>query len=148
MTTVPDIDELSARISGHRFPGGEVVFRSHEVWLGNDAMAAPGGSGAMNPLWFLLAALRGMGVTIGELVEIADTDMSEGVLFGEMQLQQDSPLVADERYTVSGGIESIIRREGRSGSFDVLEFALDIAGLDGERRGRVTSSFVLQRRQS
>lgn len=147
MTTVPDIDALSARISGHRFPGGEVVFRSHEVWLGNDAMAAPGGSGAMNPLWFLLAALRGMGTTISELVQIAETNVSEGVLFGEMQVEQDQPLVADERYNVSGGIDSIIRRAGRSGTFDVLEFALDIDGLDGQRRGRVTSSFVLQRRQ-
>lgn len=143
--TLPDIDALAARISGHALPGGTIAFPAHHVWLGNDAMDAGGSSDQMNPLWFLVACLRGMGTTIGELVEIAETNMDEGVLFGEMTIEQGRPLQAGITYRVTGEINSIVRREGRSGVFDVLEFSLDV-GDEGVRNGRVTCSFVLQRR--
>lgn len=148
MTEIPSIDDLSARITGHRFPGGEITFAPHEVWLGNDAMDAPGASTTMNPLWFLLVALRGMGTTIGELVQVAETTMDDGVLFGEMAIEQASPLVPGERCSVQGGIDGIVRRTGRSGVFDVMEFSLDVRNADGEQRGRVVSSFILQRQTS
>lgn len=143
---LPDIVELNERLSGHRLPGGEIVFPSHQVWLGNEAMGVGGGSDHMNPLWFLLVALRGMGTTIGELVAVAETSMDEGVLFGEMSIEQDLPLEPDVTYRVGGAIDSVVRREGRSGMFDVLEFSLNVVDEQELQRGRVTCSFVLQRR--
>lgn len=145
--SAPDIEALSARLTGHRFPGGELVLKPHEAWLGDDAMQSAQRGTAGNPLWFLVVALRGMGLTIGELVELADTTMAGGVLFGELTVDQAAPLQPGRRYRVDGGIESIIRREGRSGVFDVLTFRLDIAA-DGAVAGTVTSSFILSRRSA
>lgn len=102
----------------------------------------------MNPLWFLVVALRGMGTTIAELLEVAETNMDEGVLFGEMSIDQTSPLQPNVTYSVCGGVDSIVRREGSSGVFDVLEFSLEVTNRDQVRHGLVTCSFVLQRRSA
>lgn len=145
MSAVPDFEELRRRCVGRSLPGGTVVLRPSEAWLGDDAMLARHSPGALGAMWLLVVGLRGMGTSIEELVAMADAKMEDGVLFGELTLEERVPLVVDRTYAVHGGITDLVRKaSGRGGVFDILEFRLEIR--DGDRvDGLVTSAFVLQR---
>lgn len=144
---IPSVEELNRRLRGYRLPGGEVTVAPHEAWLGNDAMAVASPGGAMNPVWFLVIALRGMGTTIGHLVELAETTVADGLLFGELHIEQRVPLQPGVRYRVTGTIDSITRRTGgRIGTFDILAFTLEVVDPAGTVSGKVTCSFILPRK--
>lgn len=141
----PDLVDLQERLVGHTFPGGSVTFAPYEAWLGHDAMRSPNAGGAvLDPLWIFVAALRGMGIDIAALVELAGAT-PDGALLGELGLRQDAPLRAGVEYGVTGGIVDLTRRTGRrAGVFDTLTVELELT--DGGRPvAGVTSSFLFPR---
>lgn len=148
---VPELAELRARLIGHEFPGGEFSVEEHERWLSHEAMKSPPiKPPLLHPVWVLLGSLRGMGMTIEELVALADVS-PDGVLFGETELEQLEPLRTGVRYAVSGRIVSLERRQGkRAGTFDVLAFRMEISGT-GDDEGRLaassTQSFLIMRQK-
>lgn len=141
----PDLVDLRERLVGYRFPGGRVTIPAYEAWLGHDAMRSPNtGGDVLDPLWILVAGLRGMGTDIAGLIELAGST-PDGVLLGELGLRQDSPLRAGAEYGVTGGIVDVTRRTGRrAGVFDTLIVELELS--DGEQPvAGVTSSFLFPR---
>ncbi len=136
-----------ARLVGYRFPGGEFNVQPHERWLSHDAMLnrdipAP----LLHPSWILLGGLRGMGMTIDDLIRLADSEPEAGVVFGETALEQFEPLVADRRYLVSGEITELRRRVSqRAGVIDLLDFRLDIRDEQGALVATHTETFVFPR---
>jgi len=141
------IGELEARLVGSPLPGGRQSVSPAEAWLGDDAMQArhPRTS-QLQPIWVFILALRGMGVSIGELLEWAGSRVDDGVLFGELAIDELVPLLVDHEYDVTGAITSIVRKEGqKTGVFDILTFDLEVA-RDGVVHGRASSSFILPRR--
>jgi hypothetical protein len=145
---VPDIDDLSARLTGFRLPGGEVRVPPHEAWLGHEAMGVtPPDGGVLDPLWILVVGLRGMGIGIGGIIDLAEGDPAAGVLFGELGLVQREVLRTDTTYRVSGRITSVVRRTGRrAGTFDQVSFVLELhAGDEPTAHATVTSDFLFMR---
>jgi hypothetical protein len=144
---IPDIADLQARLVGHAFPGGTFVVEGYERWLSHDAMQAPPlPDGVLHPAWIVLGALRGMGVTIEELIALAGATPEDGVVFGETDLEQHAPLVGDRPYAVRGGVTGVTRREGRRvGAFDVLQIELTIEEPDGTPAAVSRQSFIVFR---
>lgn len=139
--------DLERRLTGHAFPGGTFVVEEYERWLAQDAMqAVVPVAPLLHPVWVVLGALRGMGVTIDELMELADARPTDGVVFGETELRQVTPLRADASYRVRGGVTSIVRRTGkRAGVFDALTFELEILDPDGALAAVSSQTFIIRR---
>ena len=96
------------------FPGGTFVVEDYERWLSHDAMQAPTlPDGVLHPAWIVLGALRGMGITLDDFIELAGATPDDGVVFGETDYEQHALLRSDTEYTVRGGIASVTRREGK-----------------------------------
>jgi hypothetical protein len=139
------VDELRRRLVGHRFPGGRFRVAEYERWLSHDAMQAGElAPPALHPVWILLGALRGMGISIEDLIELADATPQDGVVFGETSVDQLRPLQQDVEYTVRGEIVDLRRKRGRRGLFDLLTFELHLE--DGTEPVAVNSqTFVFPR---
>jgi hypothetical protein len=146
-TGPPDIEALQARLAGYQFPGGTVRVQPHEAWLGHDAMAVPPAqAGTLDPLWILVVGLRGMGVGIAKLADLAGAGPKDTMLFGELGLEQHAVLRTGVDYQVSGTIVAVSRHHGRrAGLFDQLDFHLKISGPDGAAHAEVSSSFLFRR---
>jgi hypothetical protein len=139
--------ELERRLSGHTFPGGTFVVEEYERWLAQDAMQAVAPAAPLlHPVWIVLGALRGMGVTTDELMELADARPTDGVLFGETELHQHQVLRAGANYRVRGGVKSIVRRTGkRAGVFDTLTFELELLDEQGALAAVSSQTFIIRR---
>lgn len=144
----PELRELRERLVGFRFPDGATVVRSHEAWLGHEAMLAPDdGDNQLTALWPLIVGMRGMGTSVAELCELAEMGSDDSVMFGELEITQTAPLVVDTQYSVQGEILDVVRRVGkRSGVFDVVTFELQLLTPCGASAATVTNSFVFVRR--
>jgi hypothetical protein len=140
-----DFDELRRRVVGRPLPGGTFSVAEYERWLSHDALQSPPlPDGVLHPVWVLLGALRGMGLTLEELTAIADG--GEGSLFGETELEQREPLRSDVVYSVRGSITDLVRRQTRKmGIVDFLTFRLEILEPGGALAAASTQVFILPR---
>lgn len=141
-------ESFRERVVGTRFPGGVFTVEEYERWLSHDAMHAPAlPDGMLHPVWVLLGALRGMGLTTDELTAIADAGAHDGTLFGETELEQLQPLRAGVAYTVRGGVTDLVRRDSRrAGRIDLMTFRLEIVTPDGEVAAVSVQTFIFPRR--
>lgn len=143
----PDVVRLQDRVVGHRLPGGSFEIADYERWLGHDAMLSPPlPDGVLHPVWILLGALRGMGVSTEDLIGLVEATPDDGVLFGETTLEQHTPLRTGLRYSVTGEVTGLSRRTGRrAGTMDLLTFALSITDPDGAPAAVSTQTFIIMR---
>jgi hypothetical protein len=135
------------RLVGYKFPGGEFRVQPHERWLSHDGMRSVDiPEPILHPSWILLGGLRGMGISIDDLIRLADSEPDAGVVFGETELEQFEPLIADQRYLVSGEITDLRRRVSqRAGVIDLLDFRLDIKNEAGDLVASHTETFAFPR---
>lgn len=108
---------------------------------------APTGEDA-HPLWAYIATQRGIDIGIAELCALADFDVDDGPMLGSTKLTYGKPLRVDVEYQVKGEIVDINRKEGRSGTFDILAFRERLLDPDGEEAASATNTFILPRRQA
>ena len=155
MLTDAEFDSLRERIVGYELPGGTFDVAEYERWLSHDALKSPRlGAGILHPVWILVGALRGMGISTEQLLEVAGARTDDGVLFGETTLRQSRPLLADTTYQVEGEITSLTRRQGqRAGVMDLMVFVLRILDpQDGDPADRViaeaSQTYILMRGQT
>jgi hypothetical protein len=146
---IPSIADLEQRLVGHALPGGTFVVEDYERWLSHDAMQAPElPDGVLHPAWIVLGALRGMGITIDDLIELAAATPDDGVVFGETDYEQHAVLRSDTEYTVRGGVKSVTRRDGkRAGAFDVVVIELVIEDRAGVVAAVSRQSFIFFRQR-
>jgi hypothetical protein len=146
--TMPDIDVLRQRLVGHSFPGGVFRVESYERWLSHDAMRSPVIAGtALHPVWVMLGALRGMGLTIDELTALGEAGAEDGTVFGETLLEQRRPLQSGVEYTVRGGVTDIVRRVGRrAGTMDMMTFRLELQDPTGRTAAVSEQTFIFPRK--
>lgn len=148
----PAVDDLRERLVGLQFPEGVSEIGRHEAWLGHQAMAAPGDdAGELHPLWPMVVGMRGMGLSVSQLSELAEMKSEDSLLFGELKITQDKPLAVETKYVVQGEIIGLDRREGRrAGVFDVVTFELKLftqGNASAEHAvATVRNSFVFVRR--
>lgn len=141
-----DFDELRRRVVGTELPGGTFSVAEYERWLSHDAFQSPPlPDGTLHPVWVLLGALRGMGMTLEELTSIADA--GEGTLFGETELEQHLPLRTGVTYSVRGAVTDLRRRESRTiGTMDLMTFRIDIVDPSGALTAVAVQVFVIPRK--
>ena len=143
-----DFEEFRARVVGVQFPGGTFVVEEHERWLSHDAMQSPPlPPTVLHPVWVLLGALRGMGITIDELTAIADAGAHDGTMFGETELEQHRPLRSGVEYTVRGGVTDLVRKQSaRAGRMDLMTFRLELVEPSGDVAAVSQQTFIFPRR--
>lgn len=141
-----EFEELRERVVGTQLPGGTFTVAEYERWLSHDAMQSPPlPEGLLHPVWVLLGALRGMGITLDELTAIAEA--GEGTMFGETELEQLEPLRTGVVYLVRGSITQLARRESRKmGTMDLMTFRLEIVDPSGAVVAVSVQVFIIPRR--
>lgn len=74
-----------------------------------------------------------------------DPDMEKGTFHAGQSFEIHQPLVVDETYTVSGTLSSVDRKEGGSGTFDLVTQTFEITDEDGEPVMETETSAILMR---
>ncbi len=140
--------QLRDELIGRRFPTGTFTIKPHESWLTCDAILSPPlPDDLAHPMYAYYAALGGMGLTIEELFEIAHSSSDDGPMFGEGGIELHRPLYVGETFTIQGGIQDVVRKSGRSGTFDIISFKLDLIDQEGKVAAVSTNSFIFPRRR-
>lgn len=117
-----------AHCVGHRFPGGRYVLPPHEAWLWADAVGAATDDPVAHPGLAYMVGLHGGGASIADIMALLNSDPASGVLFGELEMRFDRPLLPGGAYRVEGEILAVERKRGRSlGTFDLATFEHRIA---------------------
>ena len=120
-------------LPGTRLPGGTFTIpadddRRFRALVGSRSAD----DGTAHPMWPAIASLRGMGITIGETLALAGTDIErDGPVLAGCQVELVRPLGAGVAYAVTGEITSIERKIGRSGPFDLLTTRYTLADEQG-----------------
>jgi hypothetical protein len=141
------VEELEALV-GTSFPGGTYTIEPYEHWLMTDAVGArPTREGTAHPMYAYYGALAGMGLSVDELFALVGATAEDGPMFGEGGIEVLHPLRIGATYSVSGRIESVLRKEGRrAGVFDIVSFRVELRDTDGELAAVSTNSFIFPRR--
>ncbi len=108
--------------------------------------AAPDG-GRLHPLYGYIAAQRGIGISIPDLCRLAEFDIDDGPMLGSLSIELRGDLHADTEYAVDGEVLSIVRKHGRTGTFDLMTFQERLTSPGGEVVTVAEVSFVLPRRE-
>jgi hypothetical protein len=78
-------------------------------------------------MFLTYAAIAGLGIRVGDLLELLKVDPDHGVQNGESRIEILRPLRIETEYRMSGRIASIERKESRSrGSMDVVTIPIEI----------------------
>jgi hypothetical protein len=101
-----------------------------------------------HPLWAYIAPQRGIGTSVAEICRLADFDVNDGPMLGSSHLEYHGQLQLGVTYRVTGEVIGIERKQGRIGTFDVLEFREDLLDGDDALIASSTSTYILPRRSS
>ncbi|MDR3069434.1 MAG: hypothetical protein LBU38_00275 [Propionibacteriaceae bacterium] len=140
-----DFEALRARVVGYQLPGGTFEVAEYERFLSHDAILSPRlPAGVLHPTWVLLGALRGMGMTMEEVAEIAGAGKDDVVMFGQSSIDQVIGLKTAVPYVVAGKIASLTRKEGkRGGIMHSYEVELTISTGDGQLCAVSSQTFLI-----
>jgi hypothetical protein len=137
-----------ARSVGSTIPEGSWTLEPHENWLGHDALYSEPAD-EPHPVMAFVAAHRGLGVSMAELFRSWGTDMADGPMLTGSTLEFPGEFRAGVSYRVTGTVESVERRSGRTlGEFDLLtaRFELTEADAGGGPVAVVRNVYALPRR--
>lgn len=146
-----DIDTLTNTLDGRALPGDTITIEAYESDLADYALLSPAEvSGQAHPLWLLILALRGMGISVDELCEMARKREQDTLLFGNCELKQHRPLTASATYDTTANIGSVFRKSTRAGGlldFVTVTTAVFDHGQIGHEEpiGEVVSGYIFKR---
>ncbi|MFE6509472.1 hypothetical protein ACFVDI_21000 [Nocardioides sp. NPDC057767] len=143
--TISDND-LRAELAGRELPGGSIVIEPHESVIGDRALRAKDApSDQAHPLWYVIASLRGMGISVDDLCRLAHKSEGDTLLFGSCEVVQDVALTPGAEYVTTARIGEVGSRTTRDGSrLDSVEVVVELH-RDGSRAGAVTSVYLFKR---
>ncbi|GLZ50188.1 hypothetical protein Acsp06_63730 [Actinomycetospora sp. NBRC 106375] len=131
--------------AGAAIPGGSWTLGAHENWLGHDALYSEPAA-EPHPVMAFVAAQRGLGVGVEELFRSWGTAMSDGPMLTESTLEFPGEFRAGVEYRVTGTVESVVRKSGRTlGEFDLLTARFELGDADGEPVAVVRNVYALPR---
>jgi hypothetical protein len=144
-----EIEDLRRRLDGRRLPGAEIPVERYESALADHALLAPADVEHAHPLWLVVLALRGMGITVDELCDLAAQRPQDTLLFGNCALEQYRPLPVGHGFRITATVGPVTRKESRSGgALDFITVDVDVHDLeasDDGSVGHVTEGFVIKR---
>lgn len=138
-----------SHLIGHRFPGGRVTAWKHLAWLWTDAVGAEQPAGVLHPSFVFALAIEGMGLTIEEVLALADVTPESGAVAGGIEFEFKRPIEPDAVYDVEAEVIDVERKSGaRTGPFD--RFAFKVSLIDPDSRDLVasnTNTWIIPRRE-
>lgn len=142
------LEDLQRDLDGRELPGGETTIEPYESALADHALLAPDQSAdAAHPVWSVMLALRGMGISVDELCALAAKREQDTLMIGDCTLTLLSAIPVGRRLRTSAVVGPIARKESRSGA--VLDFVpVRVAILDslsGQELAVVTNGYVIKR---
>jgi hypothetical protein len=150
MSALVELDALRMALDGRELPGAELTVEAHESALADHAMLAPAeGTDHAHPLWLLVLALRGMGITVDELCLLAEKRPQDTLLFGNCTIAQHRPVRVGHRLRIRASVGPVVRKESRGGG--VLDFVTvrvevhDLSAPSNGPVGAVTEGFIFKR---
>jgi len=139
------------RLRGRELPGGTLRIEGYQSAILDRALHAPapppGEEHLASPVWLVVASLRGMGITVDELCELAEKRAGDTLLFGGVDIAQTGDLPVDADYRTTAVITDVGSRTMRDGStLDSVVVLVSVLGPDDSERGSVTSTYLFKRR--
>lgn len=145
------LDELRAALDGRELPGAEITVEGYESALADHALrAAPDPDGAAHPLWLLILAMRGMGISVDELCALAGKRERDTLLFGNCTMSVDGPgatVRPGGRYRMAASAGPVNRKESRGGGLlDFVPVRVVVREVEsGTEVGTVVNDFIIKR---
>jgi hypothetical protein len=142
----PSLESLRESLVGRALPGGSIRIERHESAIADHAVRATDDAGAVaHPIWFVIASLRGMGITVEELCELCGQAEGDTLLFGGVEVEQRVALEVGAEYVTDASVVGVERKTTRSGNLiDSVSVVVRMrAGT--ELHGDVTSHYLFKR---
>jgi hypothetical protein len=141
--------ELSPDLAGRELPGDHTTISEVESRIADHALLRPTDDVSQaHSLWFLVIALRGMGISVDDLCELAAKRPHDTLLFGTCELEQRHPLEVGATYRSTATITDIGRRATRDGSIlDSITVLVTLYDADDRNMGSVDSVYLFKRGQ-
>jgi hypothetical protein len=145
-----DVGTLIQVLDGKELPGATITIEQYESALADYALLAPeDGSEHAHPMWLLVLALRGMGITVDELCVLAGKRAHDTLLFGNCEMTQNRPLRVGNTFAVTATVGPVSRKETRRGG--ILDFVTVRAAIFDKDdpadlpAGEVVNGFIFKR---
>ena len=133
-----------SELAGHELPAGTARLEPYQNWLLHDAFYSQP-SPEPHPVAAFILANRGIGISLADLFTLFGSDINDGPLLAESQLELHRPLAEDADYEVRGEITAVERRRSRRiGPFDRITCRFDLFS-DGALAATVTNVFAVPR---
>jgi hypothetical protein len=147
MTPLPALEDLRAALDGRALPGGTLRIDRHESLIADHALRAPDRDDDLaHPLWFVIASLRGMGITVDELGDLAKKRQTDTLLLGEVAVTHDHPLLVGAIYHTQAQVDQVDRHRTRAGrTLDRVVVTVRVEDDSGRCHGTVTSTYLFLR---
>jgi hypothetical protein len=134
-------------LPGTELPGGTFTITAQEDGNVLEVVGGePAADGVAHPLWAYIATQRGIGISVADLCALADFDVNDGPMLGSSALEFHAPIRVGVEYHVTGRVLAIDRKQGGSGTFDVMAFREDLLDADGAPVASSTSTYILPRK--
>ncbi len=141
--------ELSPDLVGRQLPGDQTTITEFESRIADHALLRPNDDTTKaHSLWFLVIALRGMGISVDELCALAAKRPQDTLLFGTCEVEQIHELDVGSTYRTTATITDTGRKTTRDGSaLDSITVLVTLFDGDGETVGNVESVYLFKRGQ-
>jgi hypothetical protein len=141
-----DFAELRSALQNTDLPGGEITIERHESAICDMALHAEVDREVAHPMWFVIASLRTMGITVEDLCRMAAQEPSDTLLFGECRIDQTSSLSVGATYRSAARITDVSTRTMRDGSrLDSVTVEVSIGLVDPGDAGTIASTYLFRR---
>ena len=129
-------------LAGRELPAGTARLEPYQNWLLLDAFYSEPRS-EPHPLAAFILANRGIGISLADLFTLFGSDINDGPLLAESQIELHRPLAEDADYEIRGEITAVERRRSRRiGPFDRITCRFDLF-QDGAPAATVTNVFAI-----
>lgn len=145
-TSLVSLELLQQELAGKRLPGAELAIPVYENAIATRALRAEINEQEFaHTIWFIVCSLRGMGISVNELCDLAHAGPHDTLLYGEVTIEQELPLRVGGSYRVDAAITDVDRSTLRDGStLDKVTVFVELSGADA-RYGTVTSTYLFKR---
>ncbi|WP_127128868.1 hypothetical protein [Georgenia sp. SYP-B2076] len=126
-------------------PGGTIEIPRHESFIADHAVRAPGDPDVAHPVWFIVASLRCMGISVDELMALASAGPHDVLLYGQVDVSIERPLLVGRTYRAAATIVDVGRSAMRDDTvLDRIVVRVAI-GTDEDPHGVVEATYLFKR---
>jgi hypothetical protein len=147
LTPIPPLETLEADLRGRLIPSAELTIEPRESIIADEALLAPDDEATVaHPIWFVIASLRGLGISVEELCDLAGKREADTLLYGRVEIVQAHPLAVGETYRTMVEVAGVGRKTTRDGrTLDMVDVVVRVLDMAGTEHGSVTSTYLFKR---